>query len=151
MHVAPALIGWVAIAQALNITRNTAARYAQLPEDALPVRLRRGTPRIHPTYLDEWRRRRKNDPDLPKLRGWAAICAVLDGCDIDTAALWAKRDHDRLPVQGMGTRRPWAYASAVRDWALRGDAPVAPQRRAAKMTARRVSTPRNAVTARASA
>lgn len=151
MHVAPALIGWVAIAKALDVTRNTAARYARLPEDALPVRVRRGTPRINPVHLAEWKRRQDRDPNLPKLHGWAAICAMLDGCDIDTAAIWAKRDHDRLPVQGMGTRRPWAYVSAVRDWALRGDAPVIPQRRAAKMTARRVIVAAAPVTVRASA
>jgi hypothetical protein len=134
--------GWKLIAAALDVTANTAVAYSRLPEDPLPVRMRRGTPRIHSGHLEDWKRRRAGDPELEKIRGWRNICLQLGGADLDTAARWAKLTRDRLPVHGVGTRSPWAYASAVRDWVLRGDVPFQAHDRAAPTAVSRSATPK---------
>lgn len=121
------------IAAHLGIAESTALAYSRLNEDPLPLRLRRGTLRAHRLHLDEWKQRRDGGEGLARYEGWQAICAALGGPNVDTAILWARLPHDRLPVQGMGTRkrtgRPWIYAAALRDWLYRHDLPVQATRR----------------------
>ncbi|KYF58453.1 hypothetical protein BE04_39605, partial [Sorangium cellulosum] len=43
---------------------------------------------------------------------------------------------DPLPVQGVGTGRPWAFATAIRDWVHRADEPLRAARSAPAAPAR---------------
>ncbi len=121
------LTGEKTIAAELGVTVKTMIGYARLAEDPLPIRVRRGQPRIHSGHLAEWKRRREGGSTLPKLRGGRAIRDALGEVDRATMERWARLPHDRLPVYGLGDKKhhgsPWAYESAVRDWLLRGDLP----------------------------
>jgi len=120
--------GWKAIAGRVGIAENTAVAYSRLCEDPLPVRVSRGAPWCYELFLDEWLARRsggvmRDGTELERLEGWAAICRELFGVSRVVAFRWAKLPHDRLPVMGIGTREPWAYKAAIRDWKNRGDLP----------------------------
>ncbi|WP_437709711.1 hypothetical protein WMF45_34660 [Sorangium sp. So ce448] len=102
----------------------TAQAWAALRVDPLPVRRRRGTTLrwAWSGYLDDWADRRRGEGE--RLEGWDAICARLEGCDPTTARRLARDADDPLPVHGVGTGRPWAFATAIRDWVHRADEPL---------------------------
>ena len=79
-------------------------------------------------HLDAWKLRRSGGEGLARYEGWATIADAL-AVDRDTALQWAKLPGDPLPVMGIGTRKPWAYETAVRDWLYRHDLPVQAARR----------------------
>lgn len=121
--------GLKTIAARLRVAINTVLAWSRLAEDPLPVRVRRGAWWAWAGYLDEWIARRHGEGE--RLEGAGEICARL-GCTPRTMWRWARAGSpDRLPVHGIGTRRPWAFAGAVRDWVHRMDAPVQATRAAA--------------------
>ena len=111
------------IAAHLGVAESTVMAYSRLSVDPLPLFLRRGLLRADRRHLDEWKLRRTGGQGLTRHEGWQAIADAL-AVDRDTALQWAKLPHDPLPVMGRGTRKPWAYATAVRDWLTRHDLPV---------------------------
>ncbi len=141
----PFVVRLAKIAAAVRLSINTILARARDKEDPLPLRMRRGVPRIRIDYLREWYARRyaagvdADGQPLERYAGWRVICAALGGVDRETALAWARRSKDRLPVQGLDSRRPWIYASALRDWVHRGDLPfqahVPKPRRARKAVA----------------
>jgi len=122
------LVGLKAIAAHLGIAESTALAYSRLSTDPLPLFLRRGQLRATVTHLDEWKLRRSGGEGLSRYEGWAAIASAL-AVDRDTALQWAKLPHDPLPVAGIGTRKPWCYLAAMRDWLYRHDLPLQAARR----------------------
>lgn len=105
--------GWKGIAAHLDVSERTARGWEQRGEDPLPTWRFRGMPWAWSGYLDEWRARRAGRGE--KIWGWEAICARLEGITPTTARAWAREPVDRLPVQGVGERRPWAWSGALRD------------------------------------
>ncbi|WP_437962708.1 hypothetical protein WME76_46620 (plasmid) [Sorangium sp. So ce119] len=130
------LWGWAAIAAHLGVSTPTAQTWAALRVDPLPVRRRRGTTLrwAWSGYLDDWQDRRRGIGE--RLEGWEAICARLEGRDPTTARRLARDADDPLPVQGVGTGRPWAFATAIRDWVHRADEPLRAARSAPAAPAR---------------
>jgi hypothetical protein len=116
------LRGLGAIGDALGVRDpRTVRAYAERRRDPLPlvrwgrdVEIRRGR-------LDLWRRReaakgrRRADPDLEAVSGLVVIAGVLRR-SVGMVLRYAMRLHDPLPIEGLGTRRPWIWRSALEDW-----------------------------------
>lgn len=107
------LWGWKDISAHLGCSERTARAWEQLLEDPLPTWRFRGQVWAWSGYLTEWLERRAGRGE--RVEGWEAICARLEGITPTTARAWAREPVDRLPVYGVGERRPWAWAGALRD------------------------------------
>lgn len=133
------LRGMSAIAKAYPVAhRATIRRYASLERDPLPLVLFDGVATIDVAILQRWKRRheardrRSAAPELEVVNGVVAIASALRVSTV-TVYAHARREVDPLPVNGLGSRRPWIWRGALEDWFERQAVPyqVAIRRRKA--------------------
>lgn len=110
------------IARAFPVAEpDTILRYANLPRDPLPLIRWKKHVQIEDHVLARWKRRfeakedRRAAPDLRVVEGIVAIATAFP-LHVNTVYLYARQEHDPLPVIGLGTRHPWIWRDALEDW-----------------------------------
>ncbi len=127
--------GLKAIAAELGLQRpGTVVKLAARARDPLPLMRWNTEVWADLERLRAWRARnraersRRRNPGLPVVEGLVVIAEALRR-SVRHVRAYASRAFDPLPVHGIGTRRPWIYESALRDWFARQAEPYQAQLR----------------------
>jgi hypothetical protein len=118
-----------AIARRLGVAEEeTVLGYAMLKRDPLRLHFLFGKYWIKTEKLDAWNARRQPGNTCPRIIGLDAIAVRFPGggVSINTLKAYARREHDPIPIDGLGQRRPSIYESAFTDWIDAQDKLVAP-------------------------
>ena len=101
----------------------TVMAYVRRHRDPLRVRALLGKYWIKTSKLDAWRARQQPGNTCVMVETMPAIARRLRVA-VRTVRQYARREADPLPVNGLGTARPWIYEDALVDWSDAQDRPA---------------------------